>query len=86
MITDPCIDLFPETSLAPLVRLEHIAKYFPFPRGRVIPEGMVVPEECWYLENADTGIMLVPEKWLVPEKLWCQQRSGASKILVPEKL
>ncbi len=50
-------------------RLEYITKDFPFPRGRVIPEGRVVPEEYWYLENADTRIMLVLEKWLVPEKL-----------------
>ena len=35
MITDPCIDLFPETSLTPLVRLEHIAKDFPFPNSNI---------------------------------------------------
>jgi hypothetical protein len=35
MITDPCIGLFPETSLAPLVRLEHIAEDFPFPNSNI---------------------------------------------------
>ena len=57
MFTDPCIDLFPETSLAPLVRLEHIAKDFSFPRGRVRAEG-----EKWYERNADIRVMLVAEK------------------------
>jgi hypothetical protein len=38
--------------------LEHIAKDFPFTRGRVIAE------EYWYLENADTRIITPVLRWL----------------------
>ena len=55
----------------------------------MIPEGRVVPEECWYLGNADTRAALVLEmagtrKALVQAKSWCQQNPGIS--VIPEQL